>query len=49
MEIRPLEFFMALTDEDLIYIAEAGRLDDLCQALTLDLNSPNTKSIEFEA
>lgn len=49
MELRPSEFFMALTDEDLIDIAEAGRLYDLCQALTLDLHSQNAKSIEFEA
>lgn len=49
MEVRPLEFFMALTDEDLIYIAEAGKLYDLCQALTLDLHSQNTKNISFEA
>ena len=49
MELKPLEFFMTLTNEDLVSIAEAGRLYDLCQALTLDLHSPNTKSILFEA
>ena len=49
MVIKPLEFFTALTDEDLIDIAEAGKLYDLCQALTLDLHSQNTKSISFEA
>ena len=37
-----------MTDEDLVLVAEAGRLEDLCTALSLDLNS-KSKVVSYEA
>ena len=37
--INSITFFNAMTETDLIKVALAGRLKDLCYALSLDLNS----------
>lgn len=37
--VNSITFFNAMTNEDLIKVALAGRLKDLCYALSLDLNS----------
>jgi hypothetical protein len=37
--LNTITFFNAMTNEDLIKVALAGRLKDLCYALSLDLNS----------
>ncbi len=39
MEVSAVTFFNMMTEEDLISVAEVGRLNELCLALTLDLNS----------
>lgn len=39
MGISSLEFFMKLPDKDLIQIYQAGKLPELCYALSLDLQS----------
>lgn len=44
--LNTLTFFNHMTDEDLIKISLAGRLKDLCYALSLDLNS---KTQTYEA
>ena len=48
MNLTALDFFELMTDEDLITVAELGRLEDLCNALSLDLNSKN-KVVSYEA
>tara|TARA_R100000697_G_C5424042_1_gene191122 strand:+ start:693 stop:914 length:222 start_codon:yes stop_codon:yes gene_type:complete len=42
MKLNTLNFFELMTDEDLVLVAEAGRLEDLCTALSLDLNSKSS-------
>ena len=37
--LNTITFFNAMTDDDLVKVALAGRLKDLCNALSLDLNS----------
>ena len=37
--VNSITFFNAMTNEDSIKVALAGRLKDLCYALSLDLNS----------
>ena len=37
--VNSITFFNAMTDADLIKVALAGRLKDLCYVLSLDLNS----------
>jgi len=44
--VNSITFFNAMTNEDLIKVALAGRLKDLCYALSLDLNS---KTQPYEA
>jgi hypothetical protein len=44
--LNSLTFFNHMTDEDLVKITLAGRLKDLCYALSLDLNS---KTQPYEA
>jgi len=39
MQVRALTLFNNMTDEDFIYVHEAGQLNRLCMALSLDLNS----------
>jgi hypothetical protein len=39
MDIRTIDLFNGLTDDDFLAIHEAGQLKKLCLALTLDLNS----------
>ena len=48
MNLTALDFFELMTDEDLITVAELGRLEDLCTALSLDLNS-KSKVVSYEA
>ena len=50
MEFKPTDLFNSMTDEDFIAIHEAGRLKDLCDALSLDLQSKyNEKSKTYTA
>jgi hypothetical protein len=44
--VNSITFFNAMTNEDLIKVTLAGRLKDLCYALSLDLNS---KTQHYEA
>ena len=39
MKISATQFFRHMSDEDFIIVAEAGQLFNLCNALSLDLNS----------
>ena len=39
MKITATQFFRHMSDEDFIMVAEAGQLFNLCNALSLDLNS----------
>jgi|TARA_R110000744_G_C19279500_1_gene553442 hypothetical protein len=39
MDIRTIDLFDGLTDEDFLAIHKAGQLKKLCLALTLDLNT----------
>ncbi len=48
MKLNTLNFFELMTDEDLVLVAEAGRLEDLCTALSLDLNSKSSV-VSYEA
>jgi hypothetical protein len=48
MKLNTLSFFELMTDEDLVLVAEAGRLEDLCTALSLDLNS-KSNVVGYEA
>lgn len=48
MKFNALSFFEVMTDEDLISVAEVGRLEDLCTAISLDLNSQGNK-VGYEA
>ena len=48
-ELKTLIFFQMMTDEDLISVAEVGRLGDLCVALTLDMNTPTNYTTHHEA
>ena len=48
MELNTLSFFELMTDEDLVLVAKAGRLEDLCTALSLDLNS-KSNVVGYEA
>ena len=48
MELNTLNFFELMTDEDLVLVAKAGRLEDLCTALPLDLNS-KSNVVSYEA
>ena len=41
MKITATQFFRHMSDEDFIMVAEAGQLFNLCNALSLDLNSYN--------
>ena len=38
MKIGPTQMFNHLTNEDLILIANEGELENLCYALSLDIN-----------
>ena len=38
MKIGPIQMFNHLTNEDLILIANEGELENLCYALSLDMN-----------
>jgi hypothetical protein len=46
MKIGPIQMFNHLTNEDLILIAKEGELENLCYALSLDMN--NTHEIKNE-
>jgi hypothetical protein len=46
MKIGPVQMFNHLTNEDLILIAKEGELENLCYALSLDIN--NTHEIKNE-
>ena len=48
MELNTLNFFELMTDEDLVLVAKAGRLEDFCTALCLDLNS-KSNVVSYEA
>mgnify|MGYP000129431906 FL=1 len=37
MTISSVQLFNNMTDEDFMYVHEAGKLSDLCVALSLDL------------
>jgi len=41
MKLTTRTFFNHMSDEDFIAVAEAGQLLNLCNALSLDLNSSN--------
>jgi hypothetical protein len=43
MDIRTIDLFNSLTDEDFLVIHKAGQLKKLCIALSLDLNSDKDK------
>ena len=47
MQVRAITLFNNMTDEDFMYVHEAGQLKRLCMALSLDLNS-KIKSDEAE-
>lgn len=50
MTLTPTKIFDKLTNQDLVAIAEAGELNNFCNALTLDLvSSQNEKSTTYEA
>lgn len=48
MKITAKQFFSHMSDEDFIIVAEAGELQNLCNALSIDLNS-NYNHERFEA
>lgn len=39
MDISSITFFNSMTDEDFMVVHNAGRLKDLCTALSIDLQS----------
>lgn len=43
MDIRTIDLFNNLTDEDFLVIHKAGQLKKLCIALSLDLNTDEDK------
>jgi hypothetical protein len=43
MNIRTIDLFNSLTDEDFLAIHEAGQLKRLCIALSLDLSADKDK------
>ena len=47
---RPIDLFNHMTDEDFLFVHEAGQLKSLCMALSVDLqNSKNEKNHTFQA
>ncbi len=44
MQVRAITLFNNMTDEDFMYVHEAGQLKRLCMALSLDLNSKITSN-----
>jgi hypothetical protein len=50
LKIKPSDLLNNLTDEDLIFINENGKLEDFCYALSLDLQSKkNEKNTTYTA
>lgn len=50
MTLTPTKVFNSLSNKDLIAIAEAGELNNFCNALTLDIAShKNEKITTYEA
>jgi len=50
MSPTPVQLFNNLSNSDLVLIAEAGELNNFCNALTLDIAShKNEKSTTYEA
>ena len=50
MLTTPIQLFNNLSNSDLVDIAEAGELNNFCNALTLDLHSKtNEKDTTYEA
>jgi hypothetical protein len=49
MELTIRKLFNTMTDEDFLYVHKAGQLNRFCNALSLDLNSHNNISNEYEA
>ena len=43
MDVRTIDLFNGLTDDDFLAIHNAGQLKRLCLALTLDLNADTDK------
>ena len=49
MDLTISRLFNTMTDEDFMYVHRAGQLNRFCNALSLDLNSQNKISNEYEA
>ena len=49
MDLTISRLFNTMTDEDFMYVHRAGQLNRFCNALSLDLNSQNNISNEYEA
>jgi hypothetical protein len=48
LKIKPSDLLNNLTDEDLVFINESGKLEDFCYALSLDLQpKKNEKSTTY--
>jgi len=48
-ELRALDFFYHMTDEDLHEVIEMGEIDQFCQAITLDIQDLETGKIKNKA
>jgi hypothetical protein len=46
MDISAVSFFKSMTDEDFMVVHKAGRLKDLCTALSIDLQKPPQQNLD---
>ena len=49
MNVTPMKLFNHMTDEDFIFLHEAGQLQSFCDALSLDLHKKDEKDTYYTA
>lgn len=49
MNVTPMKLFNNMTDEDFVFLHEAGQLKSFCDALSLDLHRKNEKDTTYTA
>ena len=49
MNMTPIRLFNNMTDEDFVFLHEAGQLKSFCDALSLDLHKKDEKDTYYTA
>ena len=49
MNMPPIRLFNNMTDEDFVFLHEAGQLKSFCDALSLDLHKKDEKDTYYTA